>query len=152
MHAGIACVGLHARSSGTTPSGLISHPTRPYRLILGRLEIDCRLYVPGGVRDAKSPAMLRRQALAVDQVGERISVCGVVAGDTNRLGLFKRSDPRIGFSGRRRFLAVLGERLERLKEPALAFYASVRLRPSRGLGASPESGGVREVIPRCRTS
>lgn len=62
--------------------------------------------------------------LAVDQVDRRISVYGVVAGDANRIGFFKRSDPRIGFSGGRRLLAVLGERLERLEEPAFAFYSS----------------------------
>lgn len=62
--------------------------------------------------------------LAVTQVDRRISVYGVVAGDANRIALFKRSDPRIGYSGGRRFLAVLGERLERLDEPAFAFYSS----------------------------
>ncbi len=64
------------------------------------------------------------QPLAVDQVDRRISVYGVVAGDANRIALFKRSDPRIGYSGGRRFLAVLGERLERLVDPAFAFYSS----------------------------
>lgn len=62
--------------------------------------------------------------LAVGQVDRRISVYGVVAGGANRVGFFRRSDPRIGFSGGRRLLAVFGERLERLEEPAFAFYSS----------------------------
>ncbi len=62
--------------------------------------------------------------LAVDQLDRRISVYGLVAGDANRIALFKRSDPRIGYTGGRRLLAVLSERLERLQEPAFAFYSS----------------------------
>src|SRR5690606_4983669 len=56
-------------------------------------------------------------ALAATQIDRKISLYAVVAGDAERVGLFKRSDPRMGYTGGRRFLAVLEERLERIEAP-----------------------------------
>lgn len=84
---------------------------------------------PATLADFQDLYQLAEQAaelpsLAVDEIDRRISLYAVVTGDTDRIALFKRSDPRIGYSGGRRFLAILEERLTRLEEPAFAFYTS----------------------------
>ena len=63
--------------------------------------------------------------LAVDDLDHRISMYALVAGNEERIALFRRSDPRIGYTGGRRWLAVFGERLEQLDTPAFAFYSSL---------------------------
>jgi len=62
--------------------------------------------------------------VSVDDLDERIGVYGVVAGGDEPVALLKKSDPRIGYTGGRRYLAVFNERLQRLEDPAFAFYSS----------------------------
>lgn len=65
--------------------------------------------------------------IPADELDQRIALYAVVAGAGDRIGLFKRSDPRIGYQGKRTFLAILDERLERLEGPTFAFYTSFDL-------------------------
>ena len=58
------------------------------------------------------------------ELDQRIALYAVVVGETDRIALLKRSDPRIGYRGKRTFLAILDERLERLEGPTFAFYTS----------------------------
>lgn len=62
--------------------------------------------------------------IPADELDQRIALYGVVVGEENRIALLKRSDPRIGYRGKRTFLASLDERLERLDSPTFAFYTS----------------------------
>jgi hypothetical protein len=59
-----------------------------------------------------------------NQLDDRIRLYGVAAGDNDRIFLVRRSDPRIGYTPGRPFLAVFEERLEALGEPTFAFYSS----------------------------
>lgn len=67
------------------------------------------------------------QTIPVDELDQRIALYAVVVGEEERIALLKRSDPRIGYRGKRTFLAVLDERLERLEGPTFAFYTSFDL-------------------------
>jgi len=65
--------------------------------------------------------------LGAPDIGPKLSLYGVVAGHADRIVFLKSSDPRIGYSAGRPLLAILGERLTRLHEPAFAFYTSFDL-------------------------
>jgi hypothetical protein len=65
--------------------------------------------------------------ISEDDLDQRIALYAVVAGEGDRIALLKRSDPRIGYRGKRTFLAILDERLERLEGPTFAFYTSFDL-------------------------
>jgi hypothetical protein len=65
--------------------------------------------------------------IPADGLDQRIAIYAVVAGEGDRIALLKRSDPRIGYRGKRTFLATLDERLERLDVPTFAFYTSFDL-------------------------
>lgn len=62
--------------------------------------------------------------LSAQQVNERLALYAVVAGSENRVAFFKKTDPRIGYTPGTRLLAILGQRLRELDEPAFAFHAS----------------------------
>jgi hypothetical protein len=65
--------------------------------------------------------------MPVDQLDQRIALYAVVVGHEDRIALLKRSDPRIGYRGKRTFLAVLDQQLERLEGPTFAFYTTFDL-------------------------
>lgn len=65
--------------------------------------------------------------IPTDELDQRIALYAVVVGEVDRIVLLKRSDPRIGYRGKRTFLAILDERLERLEGPTFAFYTSFDL-------------------------
>lgn len=60
--------------------------------------------------------------LSQDAVDQRITAYAVVAGGADRIALFKRSDPRLGYSGGRRVIGILKQRLEEIEDPTFAFY------------------------------
>jgi hypothetical protein len=65
--------------------------------------------------------------IPADELDQRIALYAVVAGEVDRIALLKRSDPRIGYRGKRTFLATLDDRLELLEGPTFAFYTSFDL-------------------------